>query len=397
MAKKIELKGPIMDNDTAWIYHWIGWDATCPKDLARALREANGEDIILEVNSPGGYCDYAFEMYTALMEYTGNVEAHIICAASAMTIICCAADKRLISDTGMYMIHNTQASGSGDYRDMIRVAECLSEYNESALNAYERCTGKDRAELKKIMDHTTWMSPQSAIEQGFVDDLLFGEINSGNGGDPAPGADPDNSGQMMAMMSVNAPGIGIPKEKLAEMMALIKTTQLKPSDPMILRNMSPESGNAEGELQTISTVADSDKNETVNSTVNEEGGKHMTLEELLKDNPDAQAEYNKNLATAKTEGATEENERLRGLDAISASVSTEALKNAKYGENKTDAKTLAYQALVEDAKNAQAYMAQAQSDAADSHVNEVGGAAGEEETETADAMAGYVNAQKGGK
>ena len=54
MAKKIELKGPIMDNDTAWIYHWLGWDATCPKDLARALREANGEDIILEVNSPGG-------------------------------------------------------------------------------------------------------------------------------------------------------------------------------------------------------------------------------------------------------------------------------------------------------------------------------------------------------
>ena len=54
MAKKIELKGPIMDNDTAWLYHWLGWDATCPKDLARALREANGEDIILEVNSPGG-------------------------------------------------------------------------------------------------------------------------------------------------------------------------------------------------------------------------------------------------------------------------------------------------------------------------------------------------------
>lgn len=62
MAKKIELKGPIMDNDTAWIYHWLGWDATCPKDLARALREANGEDIILEVNSPGGYCDYTYDM-----------------------------------------------------------------------------------------------------------------------------------------------------------------------------------------------------------------------------------------------------------------------------------------------------------------------------------------------
>lgn len=53
--------------------------------------------------------------------------------------------------------------------------------------------------------------------------------------------------------------------------------------------------------------------------------------------------------------------------------------------------------MLENVEEFKTYMAQAQSDAADSHVNEVGGAAGEEETETADAMAGYVNAQKGGK
>lgn len=396
MAKKIELKGPIMDNDTAWIYHWLGWDATCPKDLARALREANGEDIILEVNSPGGYCDYAFEMYTALMEYTGNVEAHIICAASAMTIICCAADKRLISDTGMYMIHNTQASGSGDYRDMIQIAECLSEYNESALNAYERCTGKDRAELKEIMDHTTWMSPKTAIEQGFVDDLLFGEINSGNGGDPASGTDPDNSGQMMATMSINMPGMGIPKEKLAKMMVLIRNMESKPAEGEVPQGMPvPEN------MQNISGKAESDKNGTVNNEKgSEEGGTHMTLQELLKDDPEAQAEFDQQLASAKAEGVAEENERLRSLDAISTSVSAENLTDAKYGKNRMDAKTLAYKALVEDGAKAQAYLAQAQSDAADAHVDDVGGSAASAEDgmpENADAMAAYVNAQKGGK
>lgn len=398
MAKKIKLKGPVMDNDCAMIYHWIGWDAVCPNDLTRGLEEADGEDVILEVNSPGGYCDYAFEMYTALMEYKGNVEAHIICAASAMTVICCAADKRLISDTGMYMIHNTQAGGNGDYRDMIQIAECLSEYNESALNAYERCTGRDREELRALMDRTTWMSPKKAIEEGFVDGMLFGAIGSDGSGDGSGegdrslsnGGEPQNLQQIMAVMSgnltMNMPGM-IPKDKQAEIMALIRSGET--ADSQEVKNEQIVSGNAE-----------SDITEPVNKTESDgKGGKNMTLQELLKDNPEAQAEFDKQVADAKTAGVSEENSRLKSLDAISTSVSAEALDGAKYGEDRMDAKTLAYKALVEDAAKAGAYMKDAQDDATDSNVNQVGGAApGEnEEVQDADNMASYVNAQKGGK
>lgn len=399
MAKKIKLKGPVMDNDCAMIYHWIGWDAVCPNDLIRGLEEAGGEDVILEVNSPGGYCDYAFEMYTALMEYEGNVEAHIICAASAMTVICCAADKRLISDTGMYMIHNTQAGGEGDYRDMIQIAECLSEYNESALNAYERCTGRDREELRALMDRTTWMSPKKAIEEGFVDGMLFGDIGGDGSGDGSGegdrslsnGGEPQNLQQIMAVMSGNLtmsmPGM-IPKDKQAEIMALIRSGEV--TEPKGVKNEQIISGNAESDITT----------EPVNIAKSDgKGGRNMTLQELLKDNPKAQAEFDKQVADARVEGAREENNRLKSLDEISTSVSAEALDTAKYGENKMDAKTLAYQTLVEDAAKAGAYMKDAQDDATDSNVNQVGGAVpGEnEEVQDADNMASYVNAQKGGK
>ena len=125
----------------------------------------------------------------------------------------------------------------------------------------------------------------------------------------------------------------------------------------------------------------------------------MTLQELLKDNPEAQAEFDKQVADAKTAGVSEENSRLKSLDAISTSVSAEALEGAKYGEDRMDAKTLAYKALVEDAAKAGAYMKDAQDDATDSNVNQVGGAAPRknEEVQDADNMASYVNAQKGGK
>ena len=54
MAKKINVKGPIISNDSAWLYHYFGWDATSPSMIAEGLEEADGEDVIIEINSPGG-------------------------------------------------------------------------------------------------------------------------------------------------------------------------------------------------------------------------------------------------------------------------------------------------------------------------------------------------------
>ena len=54
MAVKIEVKGQIMSNDIAQVYHYFGWDACCPKDISAKLGEAAGGEVILEINSPQG-------------------------------------------------------------------------------------------------------------------------------------------------------------------------------------------------------------------------------------------------------------------------------------------------------------------------------------------------------
>ena len=152
MPKKINIKGPIVSNDTAWIYNWFGWDAACPNDIRNGLEDAAGEDVVIEINSPGGVCVYGFEMYTALKEYEGNVTVHVISAMSAATLLVCAADEALISDTGMFMIHNAQSYAEGDYRDMQMEADALTEFNASIINAYVRKTGKTRDEIQALMD-----------------------------------------------------------------------------------------------------------------------------------------------------------------------------------------------------------------------------------------------------
>ena len=58
---KINVKGPIVDNMTGWLYDYLGMDSCYPKQLAAALAEAGGEDVILEINSNGGLCFSGFE------------------------------------------------------------------------------------------------------------------------------------------------------------------------------------------------------------------------------------------------------------------------------------------------------------------------------------------------
>lgn len=403
MAKKISLKGPILDNDTSRLYDWIGWQSTCPAKLERALAEADGDDIVLEVNSPGGYCDYGFEMYTMLKEYPGNIEAHIICAASAMTVVCCAADHCLISDAGMYMVHNTHGGGNGDYRDMLNIAECLEEYNESIINVYTRRTGKSREELKDIMDHTTWMSPGKAIEEGFVDGYLFGDPDQENEteSDAPQASDP----AMVMGMIMNASMPVISRDKAAELTVLMKlfeSADVEGVDKGVPSTDAADLGAAASGLtdsEQISGVSTGSDIVTDNQEIpNNEGGKHMSLEELLAADPEAKAEFDAYVQNVTSDAVKAENTRLHDLDAIRASVSEDALHQAKYGDNPLNAQELAFQTLMEDGKKAENYMAHAVTDAEESGVNNVGTAKPKDESaedDESDMMAGYVNANHG--
>lgn len=39
--KKVNIKGPIISNDDAWIYEWFGIEATTPNLVSKVIEEAN--------------------------------------------------------------------------------------------------------------------------------------------------------------------------------------------------------------------------------------------------------------------------------------------------------------------------------------------------------------------
>lgn len=173
MPKKIDVKGEIIGNGEGWIYEWLGIEHTTPQAITKQLAEANGEEIEVEINSPGGSIFAGSEIYTAIRSYKGNKIIRIVGLAGSAASVIAEAGESEISPTGMYMIHNVQSGARGDYRDMEHQAKVLRAANQSIANAYIDKTGMSNDELLALMDKETWLTANDAVKYGFVDKVMF--------------------------------------------------------------------------------------------------------------------------------------------------------------------------------------------------------------------------------
>lgn len=164
----LELYGTIAEES------WFDDDVT-PAMFRDELFSDTG-DVVIWLNSPGGDCVAASQIYAMLMDYPGNVTVKIDgIAASAASVIAMAGTTVLMAPTAMMMIHNPATIAMGDHEDMRKAIEMLDEVKESIINAYEIRTGLSRTRISHMMDATTWMNANKAIELGFVDDILKDE------------------------------------------------------------------------------------------------------------------------------------------------------------------------------------------------------------------------------
>ena len=151
---------------------WFG-DEVTPAIFREELHAAEG-DVVLWINSPGGDCFAAAQIYNMLMDYPGSVTVKIDgLAASAASVIAMAGSTVEISPVGMMMIHNPMTISIGDVQEMERAIALLAEIKESIINAYEIKTGMSRAKISRLMDAETWMNAKKAVELGFADSVLY--------------------------------------------------------------------------------------------------------------------------------------------------------------------------------------------------------------------------------
>ena len=133
-TRVLSINGPIAEDS------WFDDDVT-PALFKDELNAGDG-DITVWINSPGGDCVAAAQIYNMLVDYSGNVTVKIDgMAASAASVIAMAGNEVLMSPVSMLMIHNPATIAMGDHNEMQKAIDMLSEVKESIMNAYAIKTG----------------------------------------------------------------------------------------------------------------------------------------------------------------------------------------------------------------------------------------------------------------
>lgn len=162
--------------------YWTGEGVTA-KRIAGALRAMGSGPVTVNVNSPGGDMFEGLAIYNLLREHQGEVTIKVLgLAASAASIIAMAGDKVQIARAGFLMIHNAWVMAIGNRNDLEDVAATLKPFDDAMASIYAARTGADQAAMAKLMDRETWIGGQSAVDDGFADELLASDqIEKGAG------------------------------------------------------------------------------------------------------------------------------------------------------------------------------------------------------------------------
>lgn len=294
MPTKIEIRGVIIPNDDKWIYDWFDVESTSPKQVAESIANANGDELEVIINSPGGDVYSGSEIYTMLKEYPGNSVSKIVgIAASAASFAALGTKRTLISPTGQMMIHNAATETRGDSRAHRHSADFLDTTNVAITNAYRLKTGMSQSELLDLMNRETFMNAQEALEKGFVDEIMF-----------------DEGGQLRAVASISSEMI--PQKVIARM----RNEFLK---------MKGEVNKLENQIQASTPSVPVSPAAAASA-------------------PAAPSQANTSFVA---DAAAQERARLKAIDAIAANIAPELVNEAKYGENPMSAEQLAFRAMQE--------------------------------------------------
>lgn len=146
-------------------------------ELARTIRELEGRDLNVRINSPGGDVYEGVLVYNTLRSHAAKVSVAIDSNASSIaSVIAMAADPGQLSmaESATMMIHAASGGVYGNAAMMRRFAEALDRIDASILVTYARRTGQTSEQLRSWMDEETYMNGADALERGFVDQLTDG-------------------------------------------------------------------------------------------------------------------------------------------------------------------------------------------------------------------------------
>lgn len=265
-----------------------------------ALKDA--DDITVHINSNGGDVYTSIAIHNALKGLDKNVSVVVDgVALSGGSVIAMAGDTIDMYPGSMMMIHKVSAFAYGMYNadELGKIEKACDAMDEAIATIYSNRTGKTVDECRELMGDETWMTGAKAVENGFADNVIEGDVD----------IKLDNKSKTLFVnkVKISAADLNVPKN--------IKRLKDAPKKAKKAQNKG-------------------------------EKGEHkkMDLETLKKEYPDL-------VNQIRVEAVNAERNRIKEIDEIASNISdADAIKEAKYGENPTNAAALAFNYL-KTAKN----------------------------------------------
>lgn len=156
----------------------IGFWGTQAKDFRAALDSVEGDELVVEINSPGGDVMAGLGIYNMLRNWAKDgktITTRVTgVAASIASIIALAGDKREMPSNTFAMVHQVANLMVGAYTaDELRDAAALNDKITGSLrNIYVNRMGVDETKAAEIMAKDTWLTADESLELGFATALI---------------------------------------------------------------------------------------------------------------------------------------------------------------------------------------------------------------------------------
>lgn len=138
-------------------------------DLSRGLADFDGENIDVQISSPGGEAFEAVAIFNILNEHRATVSVKILGeAASAASLVAMAGDHIEMADNGLMMLHEPEAFAFGRASNLRAVTQMLEKLNKQVARIYQR-SGASLRQVKEWMSAETWFDADEALEAGLID------------------------------------------------------------------------------------------------------------------------------------------------------------------------------------------------------------------------------------
>ena len=157
--------------------NWFTWevsDSVTSANYFKQQLDAMPDDapINLFINSDGGDVYEATAIYNQLKRHKGKVTAYVDGRAhSAAFTVLQAADHRVMGMGTSAIIHNMWTGLYGNAKELRKAADDLDAMMDSCVQLLMERSNVSEEELRAMLDAETVLSPERALELGFIDEI----------------------------------------------------------------------------------------------------------------------------------------------------------------------------------------------------------------------------------